>query len=113
MNKLSPSVFNTWFDFSSDQHSYETSISTQGSLIKLFCKTNRCGKYLITISAIESWDKIKKQLKNTLLKDLSPIKLKQLSVIFILNYINNFIDPTKTYMTLLVPKIFQSNYSRY
>ena len=43
----------------------------------------------------------------------SPIKLTQLSVILILNHINNFIDPTKIFMTLLKSKIFQSNYSRY
>ena len=61
----------------------------------------------------ESWNKIQKQLKsNTLLKDLSP-NIKQLLVIFILNHINSFIDPTKIYMTLLVPKIFQSNHFRY
>ena len=34
LNNLSLSVFNTWFVFSSDQHSYETSSSTQGILIK-------------------------------------------------------------------------------
>ena len=38
LNNLSPSVFNTWFVFSSDQHSYETSCSTQGILIKLFIR---------------------------------------------------------------------------
>ena len=38
-----------------------------------------------------------KQLENTLLKDLPPlpIRLKQLSVIFILNNINNLIDHAK------------------
>ena len=45
-------------------------------LIKLFYKTNRYGKYSITISAAESWNEIQKQLKNTLLKDLSPNKIK-------------------------------------
>ena len=45
-------------------------------LIKHFYKTNRYGKYSITISAAESWNKIQKQLKNTLLKDLSPNKIK-------------------------------------
>ena len=74
LNNLSPSVFS--FVFSSDQHSYETSSSTQGILIKLFYKTNRYGKYAITISAAESWSKIQKQLKSTLLKDLSPNKVK-------------------------------------
>ena len=40
--------------------------------MKLFYKTDRYGKYSITISAVESWNKIQKQLKSTLLKDLSP-----------------------------------------
>ena len=29
LNNLSPSVFKTWFNFSSDQHNYETSSSRQ------------------------------------------------------------------------------------
>ena len=90
---LSPSIFNTWFSFFSDQHNYETSSSTQGNLIKLFYKTNKYGKYLITVCAIESWNKIQKQLKNILLHSLKtypPIKLKQLTLIFILNHINNW-----------------------
>ena len=63
LNNLSLSVFNTWFNFSSDQHNYETSSYTQGNLIKLFYKTKRCGKYSITISAIESWKKNTKTIK--------------------------------------------------
>ena len=88
LNNLSPSFFNTWFSFSSDQHNYETSSSTQGNLMKLFYKTNRYGKYSITVSAVESWNKIQKQLKNIHLKINPQIKLKQLLVIFILNHIN-------------------------
>ena len=76
LNNLSPSFFNTWFSFSSDQHNYETSSSTQGNLMKHFYKTNRYGKYSITVSAIELLDKIRKQLKNMLLKNLSPNKIK-------------------------------------
>ena len=76
LNNLSPSIFNRWFSFSSDQHNYETSSSTQGNLMKLFYKTNRYGKYSITVSAVESWNKIQKQLKSILLKDLSPNKIK-------------------------------------
>ena len=53
------------------------------------------GKYSITVSAVELWNKIQKQLKNMLLKDLSPIKSKQLSLIFILNHINNSFDHAK------------------
>ena len=44
--------------------------------MKLFYKTNRYGQYSITISAVESRNKIQKQLKNMLLKDLSPNKIK-------------------------------------
>ena len=84
LNNLSPSVFNTWFNFSSDQHNYETSSFTQGNLTKHFYKTNRYEKYSITVSAVESWNKIQKELKNMLLKN-------QLLVIFILNHINNII----------------------
>ena len=73
LNNLTPSVFSTWFSFSSDQHNYETSSSTQGNLTKLFYKTNRYGKYSITVSAVELWNK---QLKYMLLKDLSPRKIK-------------------------------------
>ena len=47
LNNLSPSVFNTWFSFSSDQYNYETSSSTQGNLTKLFYKTNKYGNYFI------------------------------------------------------------------
>ena len=76
LNNLSTSVFNTWFSFSSDQHNYETSNSTEGNLTKLFYSTNRYGKYSITVSVVESWNKIQKQLKNMLLKDLSPNNIK-------------------------------------
>ena len=76
LNNLLPSVFNTWFTFSSDQHNYETSSSTQGNLIKLFYKTKRYGKYSITVSAVEPWTKFQKQLKDVLLKQLSPNKIK-------------------------------------
>ena len=43
----------------------------------------------ITVSAVESWNKIQKQLKISYLKNYPPIKLKQLLLIFILNQINN------------------------
>ena len=58
--------------------------------MKLLYKTNRYGKHSITVRAVESWNKIQKQLKNMLLTNkINPIKLKQLSLIFILNHINN------------------------
>ena len=100
---LSPSVFNTWFSFSLDQHNYETSNSTQDNLIKLFYKTKRYGKYSITVSAVESWNKIQKQ-KICYLEIYPPIKLKQLSVIFILNHINN---------SLIMQKLWDFNKRNY
>ena len=74
LNNLTPSVFKHGLVF--PQINYETSSSAQGNLTKLFYKTNRYGKYSITISAVESWNKIQKQLKDMLLKDLSPRKIK-------------------------------------
>ena len=71
-NNLSPSVFNTWFSFSSDQHNYESSSSTQGNLTKLCYKKNSYEKYSITVSVVESWNKIQKQLKSLPPKDLPP-----------------------------------------
>ena len=56
LNNLIPSVFSTWFSFSSDQHNCETSIATPGNLTKLFYKTNRYRKY--SISAVVSSYKI-------------------------------------------------------
>ena len=41
-----------------------------------FYKTNRYGKYSITVNAVDSLNKIQKQLKNMLLKNLSPYKIK-------------------------------------
>ena len=76
LNNLSPSAFNKCFSFSSDQHNYETSSSTRGKLIKPFYKTNRNGKYSILVSAAELWNKMQKQLKIMLLKDLFPNKIK-------------------------------------
>ena len=47
-----------------------------GNLTKIFYKKNKYGNYSITVSAVDSWNKIQKQLKNILLKDLSPNKTK-------------------------------------
>ena len=54
LNNLTLSVFSALFSFSSEQHNYKTTSSTQGNLRKHFYKTNRYGKYSITVSAIEN-----------------------------------------------------------
>ena len=69
-------IYHRQFSITSDQHNYETSRFTQGNLMKVFCTANRYGKYSITASAAESWNKIQKQLKNVLLKHLSHNKVK-------------------------------------
>ena len=66
-----------------------TSSPTQGKLIKLFYKTKRYGKYSTTVSAVESWNKIEKQLKDELLKHLSPSKIKTIVSDFYLNPIQD------------------------
>ena len=73
---MSLSVFNKWLSFSSNQRNYETLGSTQGNVIKHFYKTNRYVKYSVTVSADNLWNKIHKQLKNMLYKDLSANKVK-------------------------------------
>ena len=74
-------MFNMWFSFSSDQHIYETSSSTQSKLMKVFYKTNRYGKYSITVSVVKLWNKIQKQLKNMLLRELSSNKIKTVVIL--------------------------------
>ena len=86
INKLTPSVFNTWFSFSSDQHNYETSSFRQGNLIKSSYRTNRYGKYSIIASTIDSWNKIQKNVETHYWKIYPPITLKQFLALFILNH---------------------------
>ena len=57
--------------------------------MKRFYKTNRYGKYSITVSAVVSCDKIQKQLKNMLLKRSIPNKIKTVVINFYLNHTNN------------------------
>ena len=73
MNNASPYVFNTEFSFSSYQHNIKISSSLKANVKKLFYKTNRYGKYSVTVSTIESCKKIQKQLKDMLLKDSQAI----------------------------------------
>ena len=47
-----------------------------GNITKLFYKANKYGKYSIIVSAVELWNKIQKQLKDMLLKDLTNKKFK-------------------------------------
>ena len=71
LNNLSPSIFNKWSSSSSDQQ--ETFKPHETYFVR---QIDMGWKSSITISAVELWNKIQKQLKNMLLKDLSPNKIK-------------------------------------
>ena len=113
-NNLSPSVFNAWFSFSWNVFSlksfYETWSSAKGNLIKLFYNTKRYGECSIAVSAMESWNKIQKQ-KIFYSEIYPPIKLKQLSAIFILNHINNSLIMQKLHLILIRGIIAIINYT--
>ena len=53
------------------------------------------GKKSITVSAAESWNKIQKQLKDMLFKDLSPRNIKTIVSNFYLKSYEQFIDHAK------------------
>ena len=73
---MTPSLFNTWSNFFLDQHNYETSNCRLGNLIKSKYMRSRYGKYSITGNAVNSWNKIQKNLKSTLQTDLFPNNIK-------------------------------------
>ena len=58
------------------QHDYDALRSRQGNLINSSYRCNRYGKYSIITNTVDSWNKIQKQLKNTLLKDISLSDIK-------------------------------------
>ena len=74
--------------------------------MKPFYKTKRYGKYSITVSAVESWNKIQKQIEDLLLKDLSLNKIKTILSDFFLksSLLIIHLSCKKLYMTLLVHK---------
>ena len=55
--------------------------------IKLLYKTKRYEKYSITASAVESWNKIQKQLRDLLLRDLFPNQIRTIvSALYLKSY---------------------------
>ena len=76
INSLSPPVFNNWFTFYSNVHDYETASSASCKLFKLSFCTNLYGKNLIAVNAIDGWNKAQTSLGDTILKDLTPNKIK-------------------------------------
>ena len=76
INSLLPPVFNNWFTFCSNIHNYETTSSATCKLFKLSFRTNLYGKNSITVNAIDAWNKAQTSLGDTILKDLTPSKIK-------------------------------------
>ena len=76
INSLLPPVFNNWFTFCLNIHNYETTPSTTCKLFKPSFRTNLYGKNSITINAIDAWNKPQTSLGDTIVKDLTPNKIK-------------------------------------
>ena len=76
INSLLPPVFNNWFTFCSNVHNYETTSSATCKLFKPSFRTNLYGKNSITVNAIDAWNKAQTSLGDTILKDLTPNKIK-------------------------------------
>ena len=75
-NSLLPPVFNNWFTFCPNIHNYETTSSATCKLFKPSFCTNLYGKNSITVNAIDAWNKAQTSLGDTILKDLTPNKIK-------------------------------------
>ena len=57
LNNLLHPIFKNWYTFWSDVHNYQTVSSTSDEIFKSSYKTDSFGKNLITIGAINSWNK--------------------------------------------------------
>ena len=77
-NNLLPPIFKIWFIFCSDVHNYQTVSSTADKIFKPSYRTHSYGKNLITIGAINSWNKTQHQFSKLSLKTYSPTKIKSL-----------------------------------
>ena len=71
-----PEIFNNWFAFSSYTHRYETSCPEKGMLKVKSFNTKSHGKKAVIYSAINTWNRLQKQLKHFLLHNLSTFQLK-------------------------------------
>ena len=77
LNNMLPPIFKNWFQFYNIHHCSKTS-SIKGHLHKKSFSTNNFGKFSVTLSVIDSWNKIQDQMGEIALKDLRPSKIKWL-----------------------------------
>ena len=76
INSLLPPVLKNWFTFCSNVHNYESTSSASCKVFKPSFRTNLYGKKSITVNAIDAWNKAQTSLGDTILKDLTPNKIK-------------------------------------
>ena len=75
LNNLLPPIFKNWFTFCSDVHNYQTVSSNSDKIFKPSYRTDSFRKNLITIVAINSWNKTQHQFRNLSLKTIAQAKL--------------------------------------
>ena len=76
INSLLPPVFNNLLNLCSNIHNYETTSSSTCKLFKSFFRINLYGRNSLTINAPEAWNKAQTSFGDTILKDLTPNKIK-------------------------------------
>ena len=64
------------FEFRYNTHHYSTTSFMKGHLHKKFFRSNNFGKFSVTVSTIDSWNKTQSQMGEIALKDLRPSKIK-------------------------------------
>ena len=80
INSLLPPVFNNWLTFCSNVHNYETTSFATCKLFKSSFRTNLYRKNSIIVNAIDTWNKAQTSLGDTILKDLTPSKIKTIII---------------------------------
>lgn len=85
LNGLLSSVFDSWFKFSFDSHSYNTRWPNRGYLKMLFYQNNNYGRYSVTVNAIYIWNNLQRRHQDFILYQLSTNKLEEILITFFLN----------------------------
>ena len=62
LNNILPPIFKNWFQLCYNIHHYSTTSYVKVHLQKKSFKTNNFGKFSVTVSAIDSWNKMQDQM---------------------------------------------------
>ena len=85
---LLPSVFNNWFKFYSQSHSYETSWVSLDYLEIPSYRTKTYGRYSIIVEAIYVWNHLLSCYQNLIFHKFRANKVKKILFTFFLNRYN-------------------------